>query len=356
MDGKLPDQYDWFENYYHYQSRGERHGMFAKKYWITAATAALLAVCSACSSTPKTESTPGAVPTPAANQPAGGAAQSITVKTTKGEVTIPAQPKRVVAAYYHGTLTALGIPVVGANKEWWMGSPFLKEQEAKMEDIGAPGSVEKIATMDPDLIVINGFAEENYDKLSKTAPTVFIPYTAYNNVREEVKLLGEMFGKQKEAAQWLAQYEEKSKAVREKVKGAVKEGESAVLINVREKKISFLGDNYGRGGEVIYNMLKMKVPDFVQKEAIDSGKQLVEISMETLPTYANADHIFICINDGTTEEQMKAVLESPIWKTLPAVKNNKVHTLDYKTYLHYDPISILGQADLIADMLVKSAK
>lgn len=29
---------------------------------------------------------------------------------------------------------------------------------------------------------------------------------------------------------------------------------------------------------------------------------------------------------------------------------------DYKTYLHYDPISILGQADLIADMLVKNAK
>lgn len=56
--------------------------------------------------------------------------------------------------------------------------------------------------------------------------------------------------------------------------------------------------------------------------------------------------------------QIKAdeILESPIWKTLPAVKNNKVHMLDYKTYLHYDPISILGQADLIADMLVKSAK
>ena len=111
-----------------------------------------------------------------------------------------------------------------------------------------------------------------------------------------------------------------------------------------------------RGGEVIYNMLKLKAPDFVQKEAIDSGKQLVEISMEMLSKYANVDHIFICMNDGTTEAQVKEILESPIWKTLPAVKNNKVHMLDYKTFLHYDPISILGQADLIADMLVKNAK
>jgi ABC-type Fe3+-hydroxamate transport system substrate-binding protein len=86
-----------------------------------------------------------------------------------------------------------------------------------------------------------------------------------------------------------------------------------------------------RGGEVIYNMLKLKAPDFVQKEAIDSGKQLVEISMEMLSKYANVDHIFICMNDGTTEAQVKEILESPIWKTLPAVKNNKVHMLDYPT-------------------------
>ncbi|MDU0206323.1 hypothetical protein RQP52_35225 [Paenibacillus sp. PFR10] len=57
--------------------------------------------------------------------------------------------------------------------------------------------------------------------------------------------------RQKEAEQWLAKYEQKAKENREKIKGAVKEGETAVIINVREKKISFLGDNYGRGGEVM---------------------------------------------------------------------------------------------------------
>ncbi|MCY9657909.1 ABC transporter substrate-binding protein [Paenibacillus chondroitinus] len=339
--------------------------MLAMKPWLSAGVTAMLFILSACGSTAAPTAAPtastgaAASASPAAVTPASAApaaAKTLVAKTTKGDVTIPAEPKRVVAAYYHGTLAALGMNPIGASKEWWMGSPFLKEQEAKMEDIGSPASVEKVASMNPDLIVINGFAEENYDKLSKIAPTVFIPYNAYKNVREEVKLLGDTFGRQKEAEQWLAKYEQKAKESREKIKGAVKEGETAVIINVREKKISFLGDNYGRGGEVIYNMLKLKAPDFVQKEAIDSGKQLVEFSMEMLSQYANVDHIFICMNEGTTEAQVKEILESPIWKTLPAVKNNKVHMLDYKTFLHYDPISILGQADLITDMLVKSAK
>lgn len=333
--------------------------MFALKGLAAALMAAVLVVSSGCGNSAGNTGQQAAA-TPAPNQTEGKSTENTTktrtVKTAKGEVTIPTEPKRVVAAYYHGTLAALGINAIGANKQWWMGSPFLKEQEANMEDIGAPGSVEKIASMNPDLIVMNGFTEENYDKFAKIAPSVFIPYTAYNNVREEVKLLGDLLGKQKEAADWLAKYEQKAKDSREKVKDVVKDGETAVIINVREKKISLLGDNYGRGGEIIYNMLKMKVPEFVQKQAIDTGKQIVEISMETLPTYANADRIFICMNEGTTEEQVKEILNSPIWKSLPAVKNNKVYMLDYKTYLYYDPISILGQADLITDMLVKGAK
>lgn len=327
---------------------------------ITLLFASILSACGSSTGTTSGNQSPAASTAPAASAKVEAttpptASKTRVIKTAKGDVTVPAEPKRVVAAYYHGTLAALGINAIGANKEWWMGSPFLKAEEASMQDIGAPVSLEKVTSMDPDLIVINGFAEENYDQLSKIAPTVFIPYNAYKNVREEIKLLGDTFNKQKEAEAWLAKYEQKAKESRDKLQGIIKDGETAVIVNVREKKIAILGDNYGRGGEVIYNMLKLKAPDIVQKEAIDSGKQLVEVSLEALSTYADADHIFICMNEGTTEEQIKAITDSAVWKTLKAVKNNKVHTLDYKTYLYYDPISIMGQADLITDMLAKSA-
>ncbi|WP_141505529.1 ABC transporter substrate-binding protein [Paenibacillus luteus] len=320
----------------------------------------ILAALAACSSNSGNNegTTPSASPTGTANESTNNeeaAAPSDTriVQTDKGDITVPANPQRIVSAYYHGTLLALGLQPIGANKEWWMGSPFLKEQEKMIEDIGAPTSLEKVTTLEPDLILINDFDVEIYDQLAKIAPTVHVPYTAYKNPKEEVKLFGELLGKQEEAAKWLATYEQTAEAGREKIKAAVAPGETAVLINVREKKLSILGDNYGRGGYAIYDALQLKAPDIVQKEVIDSGLQIKEISLEVLPQYADADHIFICFNTGTAQEDIDNILNNPVWKNLPAVKNGNLHILDYNTYLHYDPISIVGQIDLIANILIK---
>ncbi|MEK8132269.1 ABC transporter substrate-binding protein [Paenibacillus filicis] len=316
--------------------------------------AAALTACGGSSGTTTTPGTGEAQATPPAAASADSKKPSTRiVKTDKGDIEIPANPKKVVAPYYHGTLLALGIQPIAANKEWWMGSPFLAEQEKTIQDIGAPTSLEKVTSLEPDLIVINDFDVKTYDQLSKIAPTLHVPYTAYHNPKEEVKLFGELLDRGKEAEQWLKQYEEKAAAGRAKIKSFVGADETAVIVNVRGKKVSILGDNYGRGGFPIYDALKLKAPDIVKKEVIDSGAQIKEISLELLPQYASADHIFICFNAGSTEEDINNVLNNSVWNSLPAVKNNKVHKLDYNTFLHYDPISITGQIDLIATMLAE---
>ncbi|QAY67681.1 iron-hydroxamate ABC transporter substrate-binding protein [Paenibacillus protaetiae] len=298
---------------------------------------------------------PAASPSASPEASASADADTLTVHTDKGDVVIPAHPKRVAAAYYHGTLLALGIHPVGANKEWWMGSPFLKEQEADIADIGAPVDVEKVTALDPDLIVINDFALENYDQLSKIAPTVYIPYGSTKNVKEEVKQFGDLFGKQAEADQWLADYEHKAQEGRDKIKDVVKPGSTAVILNVRGKVLSVLGNNYGRGGFPIYDALQFKATAPVQ-EVIDSKEQIKEISLEALPQYADADYIFLCINDDPDQSMASELRKSKIWSNLPAVKNNHVYELDYKTYLYYDPVSISGQIGTIADLVAKGGQ
>ena len=54
----------------------------------------------------------------------------------------------------------------------------------------------------------------------------------------------------------------------------------------RSKEIYAYGHNFGRGGEVIYEELQLKAPEFIQKEAIDSGKGWTSLSREMLPEYA----------------------------------------------------------------------
>lgn len=288
-----------------------------------------------------------------ANTTAKSASESTrTVETAKGPVTIPANPQRVVSTYYHGTLIALGITPIGANKEWWMGSPFLKEQEKGIQDIGTPTSLEKVVELDPDLIIINDFDVEKYDEYSKIAPTIYIPYTAYHNPQEEIQLLGKLLDRQQQAQAWLDRYQQTATAAREEIKNIIKPGQTATLLNVRGKKLSVLGENYGRGGYAIYDALQLKPLDIVKKEVIDSDAQIKEISLEALPEYANSDYIFICFNNETEQADISSVLDNSLWKNLPAVKKGHVYTLPYNVFSYYDPESIIGQIGLIKDMLL----
>lgn len=288
-----------------------------------------------------------------ANTTATSASESTrTVETAKGPVTIPANPQRVVSTYYHGTLIALGITPVGANKEWWMGSPFLKEQEKAIQDIGTPTSLEKVVELNPDLIIINDFDVEKYDEYSKIAPTIYIPYTAYHNPQEEIQLLGKLLDRQQQAQAWLDRYQQTATAAREEIKNIIKPGQTATLLNVRGKKLSVLGENYGRGGYAIYDALQLKPLDIVKKEVIDSDAQIKEISLEALPEYANSDYIFICFNNETEQADISSVLDNSLWKNLPAVKKGHVYTLPYNVFSYYDPESIVGQIGLIKDMLL----
>ncbi|QHT58825.1 ABC transporter substrate-binding protein [Paenibacillus lycopersici] len=288
----------------------------------------------------------------AANEAANEAATRI-VHTVKGDIEIPANPQRVVAGYYHGTLLSLGIQPIGGSKEWWMGSPFLKEKEAAMTDIGSPASVEKVLSLKPDLIVINDTLADEYDSLSKIAPTLFVEYGSTKNIHEEVQKFGELLNRKQEADAWQAEYDNKAAQAREKLKDKLKPGTTAALVEIDGKTLAVMGDNYGRGGEVIYNALQFKAPDWIQKNVIDNGVQYQEVSMEKLGEIANADYIFLSSYTETTEEQLKALTDSKVWQSLPAVKQGHVVPVDYKTYFYFDPVSILGQIDTLSDKLLE---
>ncbi|MBW7457942.1 iron-hydroxamate ABC transporter substrate-binding protein [Paenibacillus sepulcri] len=285
---------------------------------------------------------------------AQGGSDTRIVKTVKGDIEIPANPQRIVAGYYHGTLLSLGIHPIGGSKEWWMGSPFLTSEEQTIEDIGSPASLEKVLALEPDLIVINDTLIDSYDALSKIAPTLLIPYDSIKNIRQEITIFGDLLNKQEEASKWHADYEDKAKQAKEKLKGIVKPGMTASLLETDGKTIAMLGDNYGRGGEVIYHVFGFKAPPLVQKDVIDSGEQYKTVSLEVLPEYLNADYIFLSSYPDGTDEALNTLMESSVWKSLKAVKEGHVISLDYKTYFYFDPVSTFGQIDTLTDLLLRN--
>ncbi|GGG64590.1 ABC transporter substrate-binding protein [Paenibacillus radicis (ex Gao et al. 2016)] len=276
------------------------------------------------------------------------------VSTVNGDVEIPSEPKRIVALYYHNILLAFDMKPVGANLTWWGGSPFLKDFESEgIVDVGGPPSPEAVAALDPDLIIMNSNNADDYEQYAKIAPSVLIPYDPANSVYDDSKLLGEVLGKPEAGEKLLKQFEEKAKAAREKLTGKIDENAKVAIIRIDAKggQFSIFGYNYGRGGWSVYKGLNLKMPAKIEKELNDQNAQIVQkLSIELLPEYlADADYVLVS-NEG---EGIDSLANRDIWKTIPAVKNNKAIELDGKQYFYFDPISIEAQLDLITELLLK---
>jgi len=270
-------------------------------------------------------------------------AETKTVQTTNGEVVIPTNPKRIVAEEYIASLLVLDVKPVGAPG-LALENYYLKEALKDAEDIGAYGkpSTERILALKPDLIISgNG---ENYDALSKIAPTVVVPYGNLKNAHEELTYFGELLGKEQEAKDWLSQYDQKIADAKAQVDAIIPEDASFSIIEDAGKSIYVYGDNFGRGGQPIYQSLGRKPPANVAVEIME--KQWAEISEEVLSDYAG-DYIILTSNDRTLED----FKNDPIWGSLPAVKNDHLYVWPEERSWYYDPTAVLAQVEELTNWL-----
>ncbi|WP_337103745.1 iron-hydroxamate ABC transporter substrate-binding protein [Paenibacillus sp. YIM B09110] len=266
-------------------------------------------------------------------------------ETAKGIVKIPAKPQRIVTDYYGGELLSVGANVVGVETTTF-DNPFLKDLLTNTEDVGAEVNLEKTLSLAPDLIVV--MYDKNYEELSKIAPTIHIPYGTATNIYETVKLFGDIVGAPDKAEAFISDYEEKAAAGREKLKGVIDENATVGLYELTDKgELWIFGDNGGRGGQAVYNALKLKMP------AKDFKNEITQISLEVLPEYA-ADYMFLTTYDPDKKgEESKKLKDSAIWKSLDTYKKNNIFFNDFDTFYRYDPIAIKGQIDLFVNLLLE---
>ncbi len=281
---------------------------------------------------------PSAAPTATAEQKPA----ERTVKTVNGDVVIPAEPQRIVATYYAGELSALGIKPVGTVKRL-LGelNPNLASYLEGVAEIGDfPPNLEAIAALNPDLIIATDFDSIEYADYAKIAPTIVVPWTD-ENVFERLQTLGAIFGKEAEAAAFIEQSEARAEQAREAVKGHIGEDETVAVFKVSGKALRIHG---GRDiGHALYNGLKLTPPESIkeQMEQNPTFNSTQDISLEDLPTYA-ADRIFLVVpgDDADSAAYFKELESLAIWKELDAVKNNKVYKVPSDVWFTYDPISI----------------
>jgi len=299
------------------------------------------AVPSASPSASPSQATPEATGSANADAAAGERSTRL-VTTSMGEVEVPAEPQRVVTDFYLGYLLALGVKPVGSNR-MFMENPYLEDQVAGIADIS--DSLEAIVGLNPDLIVTGN--ADKYEAYSKIAPTVYLENNS--NVREQVKQLSEVLGKQEDASSWLATFENKLTAAKERVKTHLKDGETVTVFDGGIiKEVTLYGSAYT--GKTIHGELGMPMNENVVKD-IDPKVGWLRISSEVVDKYAG-EHIFMAVD---AKNETFDYAGDSIWGTLPAVKNNQLYEIDGYRFYFSDPISVMGQIEDIADMMDERA-
>ncbi|GAA4185132.1 iron-siderophore ABC transporter substrate-binding protein [Streptosporangium oxazolinicum] len=188
------------------------------------ASIALLISAAGCGSGSSTTSAEPAGTGQATGQSTQGAASAfpVTIAHKYASTTIKAAPKRIVTVGLtdQDALLALGVVPV-ATTEWFGGypgavGPWAKEELGSaavpevLKDTGGGPQFEKIAALRPDLILglYSGLTQEQYDTLSKIAPTVAQPkeYSDFGIPWQELtRKAGQAVGKAEEADRLVAE-------------------------------------------------------------------------------------------------------------------------------------------------------
>lgn len=252
---------------------------------------------------------------------------------------VPQSPKKIVSltSTYTGYLQELDFNLVGVSS-YDKKNPVLKEKVADAKQVAAT-DLEAIAALKPDLIVL-GSTEENIDKLAKIAPVISIEY-GKRGYLEIFSDFGKIFNKEKETDKWLKNWDSETKKVAKELKAVTGDSATFTVAGLYEKEIYLFGNNWGRGGEVIYQALGYNAPQTVVEKVFPTG--YLSISQEVLPEYAG-DYMIVAAEDDTTGS---ALYESDVWKSIPAVKNRHVLKVDANAFYFNDPMSLTYELETI---------
>ncbi|RJX40540.1 helix-turn-helix domain-containing protein [Paenibacillus pinisoli] len=263
---------------------------------------------------------------------------------------------RVVAFYYGGILLSMGMRPVGANLTWWGGSAFLKDMESGITDVGVTPSLDMIAELAPDLILMNSNNLADYEPLSKIAPSVMIPYDGKRTLYEDMRIVGELIGSTAEADRYITRYESKAAAARGLIRraGVADEKTVAAIIRfeARGEEFAVFGSHYGRSGWSLYNGLGLQPPQQVRRMMEQGIHFKQRIPIHQLAEYAaDSDYIFV-IHET---EGLEHVSNREIWQQLRAVRHGRFFELGHERFSYFDPISIESQLDLLTELLIQQA-
>lgn len=255
--------------------------------------------------------------------------ETITYESEFGPVEVPENPERIVALAYAPNLHALDIEMSGVD-QWSKNNPLFEEDLEGVAEV-TEAEPESILAENPDLIIA-GANMENLEELEKIAPTVTYTWGKLNYLEQQIEI-GKLVGKEDETRAWAEDFEKRAADIGSKIKDKHGEDTTVTVIETDGKGFYLFGEAWGRGTEILYQAMDLKMPENVQKAVSSDG--YYEISQEVLAEYAGD---YIVLSRG--EETDMSFTDSEVWQSIPAVQNDNVIEIDTAASSYSDPTTL----------------
>ena len=235
-------------------------------------------------------------------------------------------------------LDKLGVKVSGVPTT----SYDLPESAKDATEVGSPMNpdMEIIKSLNPTVVVDT--LGEDYKKTftQNNIPSEFVNLTNVDGLKETVKTLGERFDKTDKANEILKELEDKEAALSNKEKN--------------DEKVMIL---FGAPGSVMIGTNKSYVGNLVQicggnNVFSEGSSSYIQVNMEEI-IKANPDKILVMMH-ALPEETKKTVeqeLAKDSWKSINAVKNDKVIYLDTEYFGMSANLKAIEALDILGDIL-----
>lgn len=256
---------------------------------------------------------------------AGSREGSRTVTHAMGKTVIAGAPSRVVAldSLPIDTVVSLGVSPIGAARAGsadelpqYLGARL---DDAKIVGAIAEPNLEAIAALQPDLILSNKQRHgQLYDALSAIAPTVFSASPAVD-WQGSVQLFAEALGKQQQASDQLAAFEQRAREVGERIGSA---GKAAHTIRVMDTGLRLHGPRTFSGSVLTAAGFT------VTGQPWDDKNDMVELSLENIDRI-DSDFAFV----ATTNDAGDLGIPDSLVGQLGASTRGGVHQEDYRVWI-----------------------
>ncbi|MGO4372722.1 helix-turn-helix domain-containing protein, partial [Paenibacillus sp. MCAF20] len=258
-------------------------------------------------------------------------------------------PKRIASVSSHFTACLLALGVIPSVAKI---NPYIQELykdslcdgSTQLMDLHTFHYNQIVADASPDLI----FCYDTYPELGdlkRTAPTISLSLNKLG-WREQFMFIAEIVNANEKANELLGSLDEQVVQARRQLADKVGDHETVLILEIWNDKIMVIGDSGGRGGQLIYHMLKLNPPARVRSELF--ARQWYKlITPEELPLYS-ADYIFVTIYEEKGGSPYAAkIMNGNFWNSLPAIYKNRVFINDHSIFYNWDPVSLHVQLELL---------